>query len=227
MAPILREQEEHSSSQSDSPPPTTAAIELIASEHDIGKEDMEDFYPARVIPPSETWLTWDQVLDGDDLQAAKDQLFSMLNDFDQAPPFTIQRFCELVCTPTKHYHTRSKYLHALQRILSVTSTAVPTTPKEGSTVNGTMSPLPADEPASTPSFHIRPSSEVTPMYSPIPFLDTNGGDAVTDANGTPTVPAGRIDELDSSAAHGVVTESVQPLSATTTVEDSPKRLRVD
>lgn len=38
------------------------------------------------------------------------------------------------------------------------------------------------------------------------------------------VPSGRVDELDSSTAHGTVTSTVQPLSAATLV-DTPKRQR--
>ncbi|CAO3598466.1 unnamed protein product [Absidia cylindrospora] len=37
-------------------------------------------------------------------------------------PFTIQRLCELISAPTKHYSLFIKYLHAIEKVLSVAST---------------------------------------------------------------------------------------------------------
>lgn len=55
-------------------------------------------------------------------------LFSSIIDtlranFTQKPPHTIQRLAELVLHPTKHYRTLPAYLRALDRVVSVTSTA--------------------------------------------------------------------------------------------------------
>lgn len=43
--------------------------------------------------------------------------------FSQEPPHTIQRLAELVINPSKHYRTLSSYLHALDRVVHVTSPA--------------------------------------------------------------------------------------------------------
>jgi len=42
------------------------------------------------------------------------------NEFVDGPPFTIQRICELLTTPTRHYkHSVGKFLRALERNIDV------------------------------------------------------------------------------------------------------------
>ncbi|KAG0635629.1 hypothetical protein HOY80DRAFT_981271 [Tuber brumale] len=45
----------------------------------------------------------------------------LTTQFDAAPPYTIQRLSELICYPNAHYKSLSKYLRAIQRVLSVSS----------------------------------------------------------------------------------------------------------
>jgi hypothetical protein len=51
------------------------------------------------------------------------ELKQMLNQFDNGPPFTIQRLCELIVEPNKYYGSAYvfKYLDALRSVLSVAS----------------------------------------------------------------------------------------------------------
>lgn len=152
----------------------SAAMELLMTEHNITPDDTHGFVPARAPPPSAAWPTWDAALDGSHVDRICEHVCAMLDDFD-APPSTMQRVAELLLEPTKQYHTRSKYLGALRRVLGVTGTL-------------RQAPTPPPRPA-------------VPSIAP-------------DA----TVPRGRVDELDSSTAHGTVSRTVQPLSAATLVD---------
>jgi hypothetical protein len=44
-------------------------------------------------------------------------------EFSGAPPHTVQRLAELLRYPNRHYHCLPKYLRALERVLSVSSTS--------------------------------------------------------------------------------------------------------
>ncbi|RPA89342.1 hypothetical protein L873DRAFT_1839261 [Choiromyces venosus 120613-1] len=66
----------------------------------------------------------------------------LTTQFDVAPPYTIQRLSELIRYPNTHYKSLSKYLRAIQRVLSVSSpiTAFPLPPSAvDSMPNGTAS----------------------------------------------------------------------------------------
>lgn len=209
LAPLLREQGEARG----------AAWDLLVSEHELTEKDWQDFFPAQVAPPHEEAPTWDTALTGDSLQRACDSVCAMLDEFDE-PPFTVQRLAELVVEPQAHYHTRSKYLAALSRVLAVSPVA-PGAPSR-----------PTQE--DSPVFRMRASSESTPMYAPIPFLapaveragtaGSAGAAAVSEDLG---VPSGPIDELDSTEARGAVTDVVHPLSAATHIDVPEKRARTD
>jgi hypothetical protein len=54
------------------------------------------------------------------LDSTKSTLRSL---FTTKPPHTIQRFAELIIRPTKHYKTLPAYLRAVDRVVSVTSSA--------------------------------------------------------------------------------------------------------
>ncbi|ODQ55852.1 hypothetical protein SAICODRAFT_33193 [Saitoella complicata NRRL Y-17804] len=56
-----------------------------------------------------------------DLQALLSRLISVIERFT-GPPFTVQRIAELIARPREHYTDVGKYLRALERNLSVTST---------------------------------------------------------------------------------------------------------
>ncbi|MCJ1439334.1 hypothetical protein MMC27_008726 [Xylographa pallens] len=48
---------------------------------------------------------------------------TLTSKFSASPPYTIQRLAELVLRPSSHYRTLPSYLRALDRVLSVSSTA--------------------------------------------------------------------------------------------------------
>lgn len=50
-------------------------------------------------------------------------LEAALQSFDAAPPFTVQRLCELLLQPTAQYRSKEKLARALETLLSVSSTA--------------------------------------------------------------------------------------------------------
>lgn len=101
--------------------------------------------------------------------------------FGSAPPFTIQRLCELVLFPRRHQKTLPKYFSALRRLLSVTATrnAFPASPP-ASPAAAEANGLPADGSipvlgahANGPSASRSPSPAqraFEPLFSPIPFL---------------------------------------------------------
>ncbi|KAJ7285705.1 PPP4R2-domain-containing protein [Mycena rebaudengoi] len=91
----------------------------------------------------------------------RDAIFTLLDQFDSNPPFTIQRVCELCLYPKQHYSSVGKYLRAVEKALLVTSTwdsFPPLTEKERDTTVRTMASI-----GST-------SAPATPLFSPIPFL---------------------------------------------------------
>ncbi|WFD20278.1 hypothetical protein MCAP1_002522 [Malassezia caprae] len=201
LAPLLREQGARG-----------AAWDLLVSEHELDERDWQDFFPAHVAPPNDDAPTWDTVLEGQALERACSDVCAMLDEFDE-PPFTLQRLAELLVEPHEHYHTRSKYLAALARVLSVSPVA-----------QAPSAPAAPDSPV----FRMRASSESTPIYAPIPFLAPVAKAGGAGAPPVPEglgVPPGPIDELDSTEARGAVTDVVQPLSATTHVDVPEKRAR--
>ncbi|MCJ1378837.1 hypothetical protein MMC17_001936 [Xylographa soralifera] len=48
---------------------------------------------------------------------------TLTSKFSASPPYTLQRLAELVLRPSSHYRTLPSYLRALDRVLSVSSTA--------------------------------------------------------------------------------------------------------
>ncbi|MCJ1409118.1 hypothetical protein MMC19_003196 [Ptychographa xylographoides] len=65
---------------------------------------------------------------------------TLTSQFPTSPPYTIQRLAELVLRPCSHYRTLPSYLRALDRVLSVSSTAdafpLPLIATNGPTENG-------------------------------------------------------------------------------------------
>jgi len=56
------------------------------------------------------------------LDVLRENLSAALDSFDQEPPFTIQRLCEVVLEPRKQYQKLDKLALALEKLLLVTST---------------------------------------------------------------------------------------------------------
>ena len=48
---------------------------------------------------------------------------ALQTSFVHSPPYTVQRLAELIISPTNHYKTLPSYLRALDRVISVSSTA--------------------------------------------------------------------------------------------------------
>jgi hypothetical protein len=61
-----------------------------------------------------------------------------LQHFDQ-PPFTVQRLCELLADPCRHYASRQKLQAAVEKLCAVSSTTV------------TLAPPPPPPPTPTPT----------------------------------------------------------------------------
>jgi len=154
----------------------------------------------------------------------KEQIFSLLDEFERNPPFTIQRVCQLCLNPDLHYKSVGKYLRAVERSLLVTSTW------------DMFPPLPPSEeeyavnPASASSRSLRDSS--TPLFSPIPFLHQDARSrspsplamppsqtaASTAQDSGPML--GLVDELDSPSP-GHLSEKPTALTATTVPTSVP------
>eukprot|EP01125_Pyxidicula_operculata_P017320 TRINITY_DN6068_c0_g1_i1.p1 TRINITY_DN6068_c0_g1~~TRINITY_DN6068_c0_g1_i1.p1 ORF type:complete len:220 (+),score=47.76 TRINITY_DN6068_c0_g1_i1:122-781(+) len=65
-----------------------------------------------------------------EFEKEKSHLQSCLNGFEE-PPFTLQRFCELLLGNTKHVYKSTKYLlYALDKMLTVTTTQSTLQPEE-------------------------------------------------------------------------------------------------
>ncbi|RYC53605.1 hypothetical protein CHU98_g12604 [Xylaria longipes] len=112
------------------------------------------------------------------------QLASMLSDitshlkytFPAYPPHTIQRVAELVINPKQHYRSLTSYLHALDRVVRVTSGLniypLPSTHAEipGGLANGVL------ETTSRPSPWASPGSDEAlggALLTPIPWISHN------------------------------------------------------
>ncbi|KAF8791824.1 Sodium channel protein para like protein [Argiope bruennichi] len=66
--------------------------------------------------------------------ALKKTILQAVESFTSAP-FTIQRLCELVTDPTKHYNRTDKYMRGIEKNVLVVSTIEPRSGQEGNNVN--------------------------------------------------------------------------------------------
>ncbi|KAG2020754.1 hypothetical protein CC2G_006060 [Coprinopsis cinerea AmutBmut pab1-1] len=134
--------------------------------------------------PPESYMTEDQA------KETKEAIFEQLDQFDEKPPFTIQRLCELLLEPKKNYKSVGKYLRAVEKSILVTSAhdAFPSVPLEptstfplpsrangnGASQDNVQTTAPSSSssvPSSPLAFATRRSSTPsTPLFSPIPFL---------------------------------------------------------
>lgn len=181
-------------SQPPSPSQATPISPQLLHPPEVHMADAQDFYPSKrrstttTVPP----------LSPDEIAKQTCILFSMLDDFDVQPPFTIQRLCELIVAPTSHYNSGAKWVAALKRCLSVTATrdAFPISPVQAPVgielMNGThgeegsqtdMSEVDMDRMDGLPpssarsrSSSVASNANSEPLFSPIPFIvrDENG-----------------------------------------------------
>ncbi|KAF6764842.1 PPP4R2-domain-containing protein [Ephemerocybe angulata] len=116
---IIRTKLEQNVSQYNlTPPPPPPPFNATPSTH--GGLRLPPFPPKKLsqlhmYDPPLSYMNEEQVKDA--LQAVFDQLES----FDEGPPFTIQRLCELLLDPKRHYKSVGKYLRAVEKSILVTS----------------------------------------------------------------------------------------------------------
>ncbi|GIX70900.1 hypothetical protein CEXT_614251 [Caerostris extrusa] len=75
----------------------------------------------------------------------KKTILQAVDSFTSAP-FTIQRLCELVTDPTKHYNRTDKYMRGIEKNVLVVSTIEPRSGLEGNANNPVVNGLPNDSP---------------------------------------------------------------------------------
>ncbi|KAI1795820.1 PPP4R2-domain-containing protein [Ganoderma leucocontextum] len=158
----------------------------------------------------------------------KTSIHAQLDEFD-GTPFTIQRICELCVNPRQHYKYIGKYLRAVEKTLLVTSTwdVFPPLSESDSTYSAVGS-------ISTSTV----SAPNTPLFSPIPFLHEDARRSKSrspppsplilpatiigsvSAEGGEGKALGLVDELDDPSP-GHMSDHIEPISATTTVESRP------
>ncbi|KAH7345570.1 hypothetical protein B0J17DRAFT_640331 [Rhizoctonia solani] len=109
-------------------------------------------------------------------EEAKEELgriFAYLDDFDSAPPFTVQRLAELIVKPRGHYKNVGKYIRALERTLLVTSTHkdYPLDTYALETQNGVQPAIGGAGSVSSRASTPGPLDVArSPLFTPIPFL---------------------------------------------------------
>ncbi|KAH7914957.1 PPP4R2-domain-containing protein [Hygrophoropsis aurantiaca] len=170
----------------------------------------------------------------DEANEMKEFIFKQLHEFEDDPPFTIQRVCELCVRPREHYKALGKYLRAMEKALLVTSTWNAFPPE-----NSPTSARPNISSISSTSSATR-SAPTTPIFSPISFLHDDarrsrshspppsplalsGMDpsGVVEALGDSATKAiGLVDELDDPSP-GHMSDHPTALTAVTTVGSRP------
>ncbi|KAI2622544.1 hypothetical protein GGR54DRAFT_69011 [Hypoxylon sp. NC1633] len=126
--------------------------------------------PAPVLPPG--------VLPPQIASMLSEITSTLISTFPQYPPHTLQRLSELVLVPRQHYRTLPTYLHALDRVVHVTSglntyplpPAIPDIKTASLLSNGVTDALAAPSPWATPG-----SDEALggALLTPIPWLQPN------------------------------------------------------
>ncbi|KAF8590564.1 PPP4R2-domain-containing protein [Ramaria rubella] len=118
-------------------------------------------FPKRARRKDTSLRVFNSGMDEKEAQGYQKQLFEQLDDFENHPPFTIQRLCELCLGPKKYYKTIGKYLRALERTILVTSTKDMYSSEFGAGDVETVAAYGDNE-------SLRMA--MTPVFSPIPFL---------------------------------------------------------
>ncbi|KAE8450617.1 hypothetical protein EG329_005961 [Mollisiaceae sp. DMI_Dod_QoI] len=157
---------------------------------------------------------------------------STLNSlFTRYPPHTIQRLSELILYPKQHYRTLASYLHALDRVVHVTSgahifplpPAIPDPSSLSLLSNGTsgVDPLSISwsNPASTPTASTLGSDESLggALLTPITWLNRNGTGTHSPMEGeVKTESTEMIEGPNGPGGIETVSVSVNGISSTTT-----------
>ncbi|KIO23104.1 hypothetical protein M407DRAFT_27429 [Tulasnella calospora MUT 4182] len=148
--------------------------------------------------------------------------------FDEHPPFTIQRICELLTRPSI-YKSLGKFLRAFERTLLITSTAdqYTTDTYAATAAQSAFSPTLSDSALKL---------AMTPLFSPIPFLHPDldpvtgqpipGGRNGTSAHATPSPMLLNGDEVEvpSSPRLGLVDELDDPTGDSNHLTDHPRAI---
>jgi len=154
----------------------------------------------------------------------KNCIYSLLDGFDEYPPFTIQRLCELSLQPRQHYSSVGKYLRAVEKSLLVTSTtdAFPPLSEKDRDSNVRLA-ISMGTPQAAPT---------TPLFSPIPFLHNDARRSKSrspppsplalgaSATGFSGKALGLVDELDDPSP-GHMSDHPTALSSVTTTGSRP------
>lgn len=166
------------------------------------------------------------------IQTLMTSIISTLNTlFTKYPPHTIQRLAELLLTPKLHYQTLPSYLHALDRVVHVTSGAhtfplPPAIPEPSSLTilsNGTSLTTGKDplsiswgNPASNPSASSLGSDESLggALLTPITWLQKNGGNTSPLEGEVRTESTEMIDGPNGPGGVETVSVSVNGISST-------------
>jgi hypothetical protein len=187
----------------------------------VGPADMQNFYPSSRAPASTV-----SPLSADEVTKQLRLLYGMLDDFDTQPPFTIQRLCELVVSPTGHYNSGAKWVAALKRCLAVTATrdAFPISPIQNATsvpnghadeAKSDVSELEMDRmdglapSTGTRSRSASVASVADPLFSPIPFIT----EAAEADEAVPELELGGADRTHADAVPSEVVDTAPPTAA--------------
>ncbi|KAG1754538.1 PPP4R2-domain-containing protein [Suillus lakei] len=162
----------------------------------------------------------------------KSFIFRQLHEFDDDPPFTIQRVCELCVRPKQHYRALGKYLRAVEKSLLVTSSWNAFPAEESSQDGPTISSLsmtagllsaPTTPLFSPIFFHhedARRSKSQSPPPSPLTLSGMESMGHVEPLEGMPPKAFGLVDELDDPSP-GHLSTHPTALTAVTTVGSKP------
>ncbi|RYP29988.1 hypothetical protein DL767_006471 [Monosporascus sp. MG133] len=155
--------------------------ESSASSQDTNKENTP-VAPRSTAPPTSAPQATASLPPGTlppQIRAMLTEITSTLKSFPKYPPHTIQRLAELILTPTRHYRNLPTYLHALDRVVHVTSglniyplpPAVPDMTSGSVLSNGIGDALDTSSSAS-----VAPGSDEAlggALLTPIPWLQPN------------------------------------------------------
>ncbi|KUJ24573.1 uncharacterized protein LY89DRAFT_727595 [Mollisia scopiformis] len=178
-----------------------------------------------------------------EIQTLLKSITSTLNSiFSKNPPHTIQRFAELLLYPKQHYRTLASYLHALDRVVHVTSgahifplpPAIPDPSSLSLLSNGTagVDPLSISwsNPASTPAASTLGSDESLggALLTPITWLNRNGAGTHSPMEGeVKTESTEMIEGPNGPGGIETVSVSVNGISSTTASDPDLAGLRAE
>lgn len=170
----------------------------LGAELPITDADRSGFFPAKTPPMTRFKTSWGRTLSASDKEAETSMILAMLDDFDESPPFTIQRLAELVLEPNRYVRSSAKYLSSLTRILGMTASHRDFPPVSPGTAPGALSTTVGNGVVGGMDDLQRmtgpPSPTSAPIFSPIPFLQRSSGQE----NGHSQSSGGDVPDLDLS-----------------------------